>query len=1155
MLRSRVAVLGVIVCALAVGPVIVPPGHLEAASAAPLDPASCPPGVSLVNGGFEQPQVPTGSYRPTAASLVPGWDTSASDNLIEMWSTGFGGIPSHTGNQFVELNANEESTLFQDVATTPGQTLTWSLAHRGRYGEDVMRVLVGAPEGELTPAGPDIRDARSWGVHTGTYVVPAGQTVTRFAFESVSSSNGATVGNFLDSISFGTVPCLLTTKSVENLDGNAPAHIGDLLEYTIATVNEEGNASSRTVVTDDLPAGVDYVPGSLRILSGPGEGPVTDAVGDDPGEYNPETHSVTVRLGHGATASTGGSLPEATATSVAFAVRVRPDAADTVLTNDAEVTFVGEVTGEQGSSTSEPVSTPVAAHAGLSITKALSSGTPVAGSTVEYSIVATNSGPQEATDVVVLDRPPVLLTDVSGTMPTGPCALSDRGIECTIGSLAEGESVEITLAGTLPPSAPRGAGLTNVATVSASEPDPDHGDNVATALALVQTSADLRLAKSITPENPVAGQPATYTLTVVNDGPSDAQRVSIVDPLNEGFTVDSVTSAADCSTGTDVVSCTLDTLPAGESVTVTVSGTLGADLLSAVNTAVVLSSTSDPDPTNNAASVEVPTTVVADLAVTKTSDRAVVEAGESVTYTIVATNEGPSDASTAFLQDVLPEGLAIRTVSDDASACSSSTLTTVECSWPVFAAGAAHTITIVADVQPDAPGSIATNTVAVLSPTVDPDLTNNVADTDVTVTTSADITVSKTGAETAIAGTLVPFEIAVLNRGPSTARGVIVSDPLPDGLLRPTVDSPGCAITEAAVVCELGDLPPGGERRIGIAGTVDPSFPPGDMVNSAHAVSATPDPVPTDNSSTSTVVISGQADLSISKTAAQQTALVGDTVTFDVSVTNSGPSRATDVVVIDEPEDGLDPVDGSPSQGSWSLSTGEWQVGVLDPGETATLTIQTTAAIAGVLSNVATVMSETADADEDDRQATAAVTVLPVADLILTKAASTEAPVVNETISFVLTIVNAGPSPAVDITLLDMFPSGLEPLEVVGEGCTLAEDRVQCAIPVLDDGDSAIVSITTRVSAAAGQELINSAAVSASTHDPQIMNNAASATVTVLPPSLAATGDDSSPWAEALFWGMLAALTGYVIAVRTRRRAHGPRTERIQVPPRSLERR
>ncbi|MCA2221073.1 Ig-like domain-containing protein [Nonomuraea aurantiaca] len=172
--------------------------------------------VTLTNGSFETPPVAVADWNIPDASTNPsvGWHTTATDNKLEFWRGGASGVPSADGRQFAELNANQASTLYQDLPTVPGTPMTWRLYHRGRLGTDVMRVLIGAPGATVaqTPTGassPDISDDNiAWGYYTGVYVVPAGQTTTRFAFASVSAAGGSPAfGNFLDGVEFSTPPC------------------------------------------------------------------------------------------------------------------------------------------------------------------------------------------------------------------------------------------------------------------------------------------------------------------------------------------------------------------------------------------------------------------------------------------------------------------------------------------------------------------------------------------------------------------------------------------------------------------------------------------------------------------------------------------------------------------------------------------------------------------------------------------------------------------------------------------------------------------------------------------------------------------------------------------------------------------------------------
>lgn len=165
---------------------------------------------ALTNGGFETPAAPVGAYEIFDASVVAPWQTTDVANGIELWSDGYEGVPAFEGAQFAELNANSAGTLYQDVTTTPGATMTWTLQHRGRFGDDVMRVLIGDPavadvdsDAGWDSISADITDGvDAWGAATGTYLVPEGQVCTRFAFRAVSAVGGDSQGNFLDAVGF-----------------------------------------------------------------------------------------------------------------------------------------------------------------------------------------------------------------------------------------------------------------------------------------------------------------------------------------------------------------------------------------------------------------------------------------------------------------------------------------------------------------------------------------------------------------------------------------------------------------------------------------------------------------------------------------------------------------------------------------------------------------------------------------------------------------------------------------------------------------------------------------------------------------------------------------------------------------------------------------
>ena len=184
---------------------------------------------SLVNGSFELPPIAANTVSLLSEDLVPGWETTASDNQMELWGTGFNGVASADGNQFAELNAFEVATLYQDIATTPGEVYFYRFYHRGRIGADTLAFNVGNPIGAQTKIREVTTGNMAWKLVTGLYTIPAGQTTSRFAFESVSAAGGNPgVGNFLDGIAF-TPGCKVDTDNDGTLDFRDMDSDGDML--------------------------------------------------------------------------------------------------------------------------------------------------------------------------------------------------------------------------------------------------------------------------------------------------------------------------------------------------------------------------------------------------------------------------------------------------------------------------------------------------------------------------------------------------------------------------------------------------------------------------------------------------------------------------------------------------------------------------------------------------------------------------------------------------------------------------------------------------------------------------------------------------------------------------------------------------------------
>jgi uncharacterized repeat protein (TIGR01451 family) len=132
------------------------------------------------------------------------------------------------------------------------------------------------------------------------------------------------LGLFVTSISTYKPDFGGATKTVADLTSHPNGAVlpGDTIEYTISATNTGNDGATNVVLNDVLPAGLTFVPGSIRVLTGPNAGTKTDATGDDQGEYISASRTVRVRLGTGANGTKGGSLAINASTSVAFRATV-----------------------------------------------------------------------------------------------------------------------------------------------------------------------------------------------------------------------------------------------------------------------------------------------------------------------------------------------------------------------------------------------------------------------------------------------------------------------------------------------------------------------------------------------------------------------------------------------------------------------------------------------------------------------------------------------------------------------------------------------------------------------------------------------------------------------------------------------------------------
>lgn len=280
------------------------------------------------------------------------------------------------------------------------------------------------------------------------------------------------------------------------------------------------------------------------------------------------------------------------------------------------------------------------------------------GRTFYYYVTVTNAGPDTARDVVVTDTLPSG-NDARFETATGSPAQSGRVLTWPARDLAPGASATFTLE--MREEAGAGSSFTNVAALTSSTADPDASndrDELTTQVEESFDGADLHVTKT-GPDSAFVGDTVTYEITVRNLGSNRADNTVASDTLPAGVSFVSATGGGSASGG--VVTWPAFDLDGGTTQSFTVDVVVTA-AGSQQDVAAASSDSPDPDPSNNDGSdPDARTTTVtfleADLSVTKTDGRTLVQQGESLTYTITATNAGPDGVTGATVTDTFPPQL------------------------------------------------------------------------------------------------------------------------------------------------------------------------------------------------------------------------------------------------------------------------------------------------------------------------------------------------------------------------------------------------------------------------------------------------------------------------------------------------------------------
>ncbi|MEW6554464.1 MAG: DUF11 domain-containing protein, partial [Actinomycetota bacterium] len=700
-------------------------------------------------------------------------------------------------------------------------------------------------------------------------------------------------------------------------------------------------------------------------------------------------------------------------------------------------------------------------QADLSLVKTVDNPSPNVGDTVTFTLTVANAGPDTATGVTVADVIPAGYSYVAASISGGD-ANNDAAIPTltwTINSLAAGASADLTFQAEV-----LGSGTyANTAQVMAADQfDPDSvpgnsnfGEDDQDTVTVVPNIADVSITKTVDDTAPNVGDTVTFTLTVANAGPVGATNIEVSDTIPDGFTYTAASiSGGDANDDAAIptLTWTINSLAAGVSTDLTFQAEVNASGDFTNVAAVTASDQYDPDPGNNTDS-ETAAPQQADLSLDKTVDNVNPIIGETVTFTVTIANDG-SDAATGIgVNDVIPDGysyvagsIAGGDVQDDSAA---PTLT-----WTInsLAAGASTDLTFQAEVL--ATGDYENVAQVMAADQFDPDSVpgNSVPGEDdedaqgITLREAADLSLVKAlDVTTPDVGDTVTFTVTVANAGPNATTNVSVEDVLPDGYSYVAGSIAGGDTRDDSAAptftWSINSLAAGASAELTLQAEV---LATGDYLNVAQVMASDqydPDSTPGNNDDTeddqdSEDLIPQSADLSLTKTVNNPSPNVGKTVTFTVEVTNSGPDNATGVSVEDILPSGYTYVAGSiaggDSRSDASAPTLTWTINNLASGASVELTFRAAVLSSGDYVNTAQVTaSDQYDPDStpgngsagEDDQDSASVTPQE-ADLSLDKKVDNANPNVGETITFTLTLANAGPSTATGISVRDVLPDG-----------------------------------------------------------------------------------------------------------------------------------
>ncbi|MBG9579535.1 hypothetical protein ABE42_09950 [Bacillus thuringiensis] len=887
-----------------------------------------------------------------------------------------------------------------------------------------------------------------------------------------------------------TLPVRTANPDTQKTVDREFASIGDTLTYTITLQNNGNIPATDVIITDSIPTGTTFIPGSVTI-NGISQPNLTPTTGIPVGTLNPR-QIVTVTLEVQVTA-----LPP-----------------NGIISNEANVTYTSQpdpTLPPITTTTPTPIAETIVQNAELESTKTVDLPVANIGDALTYTITLENIGNIPMTNVSVIDPPPVGTQFIVDSVTVN--SISQPGIDPSIGipigTIQPNQIVTITFQVTITNIPPNGV-VTNVGSVNfTSQPNPNEPPVTETETTPpVNTeiiNSIINPSKTADRNNVDIGDIITYTVTFQNLQTVELTNIIFTDsiPIGTTFIPNSVTINGIPTSDVDpALGIPLGTLNPSQSVVVTFQvRVVSIPPNGIIVNEATITYTFQPNPGEPPVTVTTPTPPTttnvntATTSPTKSADKAFALLGDTITYTISLQNTGTVPATNVLVTDPIPAGttfipnsVTINDVTQPGIVPSSGILIgTLE-------PNTSAVVTFQVQVTSIPPTGFIENEGSVsfqYQPDPNSPPVSVTTPTPTTKTQVSEVTTNPNKQATPQVinlGDTVTYTITFQNVGNINASDVIIADPTPAGttfipnsVTINGVASPGANPNSGV---NVGIVTPGQIVTLTYQVTVT-ALPPDGIIKNTATVTYTFQPNPSEppitiTDPTPTVEVSVITPTpNPNKLADKQIVDINEIITYTVTFQNRGSVPATSVIITDPLANGLTFVPGTVIiNGILDLGANPVEgipVGTVNPNDTITVQFQarvTSVPPGGIVRNQATVTFTYEPIPGEPPITITDPTPINTTDVntaILNpqKTATPETVTLGDIITYTISLQNTGTIPANNILVSDPIPTGTSfiqnsvTINNVSQPTANPETGIQ--IPTLSPSESATISFRVLV--------------------------------------------------------------------------------------------